>query len=99
MGSGPGQLQRGTSDRIRNRRVNERPGDEVAGEDIVKGFELSEGEYVVVEPDELDHISPGRSQTIDITATSCTRSSSSASTAPTTSPRAARSTPRCFRRG
>ncbi|MFD6172415.1 non-homologous end joining protein Ku [Streptomyces coeruleorubidus] len=61
------QLQRGTSDRIRNRRVNERTGDEVASEDIVKGFELSEGEYVVVEPDELDEIAPGRSQTIDIT--------------------------------
>ncbi|MDQ0577982.1 non-homologous end joining protein Ku [Streptomyces rishiriensis] len=61
------QLQRGTSDRIRNRRVNERTGDEVDGDDIVKGFELDEGEYVVVEPDELDEIAPGRSQTIDIT--------------------------------
>lgn len=61
------QLQRDTSDRIRNRRVNERTGDEVAGEDIVKGFETSDGENVVVEPDELDEIAPGRSQMIDIT--------------------------------
>lgn len=61
------QLQRGTSDRTRNRRVNERTGDEVSSEDIVKGFEVSEGEYVVVEPDKLDEIAPGRSQTIDIT--------------------------------
>jgi DNA end-binding protein Ku len=60
------QLQRGTSDRIRNRRVNERTGDEVDSDDIVKGFEVGEGEYVVVEPDELDEIAPGRSQTIDI---------------------------------
>lgn len=60
------QLQRGTSDRIRNRRVNERTGKEVAGEDIVKGFEVGEGEYVIVEPDELEQIAPGRSQTIDI---------------------------------
>ncbi|WP_333775546.1 non-homologous end joining protein Ku [Streptomyces sp. IBSBF 3136] len=60
------QLQRGTSDRIRNRRVNERTGDEVDTGDIVKGFPVGEGEYVVVEPDELDEIAPGRSQTIDI---------------------------------
>ncbi|MER7664047.1 Ku protein [Streptomyces sp. NPDC096193] len=60
------QLQRGTADRIRNKRVNERTGKEVAAEDIVKGYELTEGEYIVVEPDELDQIAPGRSQTIDI---------------------------------
>lgn len=61
------QLQRGTADRIRNRRVNERTGEEVAPEDIVKGYELAEGEYVVVEPGELDSIAPGRSRTVDIT--------------------------------
>ncbi|MEW2512914.1 Ku protein [Streptomyces sp. NPDC046870] len=61
------QLQRGTSDRVRNKRVNERTGDEVGTGDIVKGYELEEGQYVVVEPDELDEIAPGRSQTIDIT--------------------------------
>ncbi|MET9968400.1 Ku protein [Streptomyces sp. NPDC006356] len=60
------QLQRGTADRIRNRRVNERTGKEVASEDIVKGYEAADGEYVVVEPDELDEIAPGRSRTIDI---------------------------------
>ncbi|MFD6171134.1 non-homologous end joining protein Ku [Streptomyces coeruleorubidus] len=60
------QLQRDTSDRIRNRRVNERTGKEVDGEDIVKGFAVGEGEYVIVEPDELDQIAPGRSQTIEI---------------------------------
>ncbi|QTD96055.1 Ku protein [Streptomyces cyanogenus] len=61
------QLQRGTSDRVRNKRVNERTGDEVDTSDIVKGYELDEGQYVVVEPDELDDIAPGRSQTLDIT--------------------------------
>ncbi|WP_328564328.1 Ku protein [Streptomyces coelicoflavus] len=61
------QLQRGTSDRIRNRRVNERTGKEVDPGDIVKGYEASEGEYVVVEPEELDEIAPGRSRTLDIT--------------------------------
>ncbi|CAM5551525.1 Non-homologous end joining protein Ku OS=Streptomyces tendae OX=1932 GN=ku PE=3 SV=1 [Streptomyces tendae] len=61
------QLQRGTSDRIRNRRVNERTGKEVGPDDIVKGYEASEGEYVVVEPEELDEIAPGRSRTLEIT--------------------------------
>ncbi|WP_121745372.1 Ku protein [Streptomyces sp. E2N166] len=61
------QLQRGTSDRIRNRRVNERTGKEVGPGDIVKGYEVGEGEYVVVEPEELDEIAPGRSQTLEIT--------------------------------
>ncbi|MGW4544855.1 non-homologous end joining protein Ku [Streptomyces violaceorubidus] len=61
------QLQRGTSDRIRNRRVNERTGKEVGADDIVKGYEVSEGEYVVVEPEELDEIAPGRSRTLEIT--------------------------------
>ncbi|MEU0220192.1 Ku protein [Streptomyces sp. NPDC006265] len=61
------RLQRGTADRIRNRRVNERTGDEVNTGDIVKGYEVGEREYVIVEPEELDEIAPGRSQAIDIT--------------------------------
>ncbi|PYC75815.1 Ku protein [Streptomyces tateyamensis] len=60
------QLQRGTSDRVRNQRVNERTGEEVEYRDIVKGYELAEGEYVVVEPAELERISPGRSKSIEI---------------------------------
>ncbi len=60
------QLQRGTSDRIRYKRVNERTGKEVDYEDIVKGREVGDGEYVVVEPDELEAVSPGRSRTLDI---------------------------------
>ncbi|MFJ9080694.1 Ku protein [Streptomyces sp. NPDC102278] len=60
------QLQRGTSDRIRNRRVNERTGDEVELDDIVKGYDAS-GEYVLVEPNELDEIAPGRSRSLEIT--------------------------------
>ncbi|MER6473222.1 Ku protein [Streptomyces collinus] len=34
--------------------------------DFGKGLEAGEGEYVLVEPDELDEIAPGRSQSIDI---------------------------------
>ncbi|MFK0223883.1 Ku protein [Streptomyces vinaceus] len=59
------QLQRGTSDRIRNKRINERTGDEVGLDDIVKGYDTGD-EYVLVEPKELDEIAPGRSRSLDI---------------------------------
>ncbi|WP_317441066.1 Ku protein [Streptomyces collinus] len=60
------QLLRSASDRIRNRRVNKRTGDKTDADDIVKGFEVCEGEYVLAEPDELDEVAPGRSQSIEI---------------------------------
>ncbi|MFY1678776.1 Ku protein [Streptomyces sp. WMMC905] len=60
------QLQRGTSDRVRNRRVNERTGEEVPPEEIVKGYDMGD-EYVVVEREELDEIAPGRSRSLEIT--------------------------------
>lgn len=62
------QFERGTSDRIRYKRVNERTGKEVDYADIVKGYDLGDGEYVLVEQDELDEIAPGRSRSIDIEA-------------------------------
>jgi DNA end-binding protein Ku len=60
------QFQRGTSDRIRYQRVNERTGKEVDYADIVKGHDVGSGQFVIVEPDELAAIAPGRSRTIDI---------------------------------
>lgn len=62
------QFERGTSDRIRYKRVNERTGKEVDFADIVKGYDLGDGEYVLVEQNELDEIAPGRSRSIDIEA-------------------------------
>jgi DNA end-binding protein Ku len=61
------QFERGTADRIRYHRVNERTGKEVEYSDIVKGKEVGGGDYVLVEPDELADIAPGRSRSIDIT--------------------------------
>ena len=60
------QFEEGTSSRIRNRRVNEETGEEVAYDDIVKGAEVDEGKYVMLTPDELESVEPGRSRTIDI---------------------------------
>jgi DNA end-binding protein Ku len=62
------QFQRGTADRIRYQRVNERTGKEVDYADIVKGRDVGGGDYVIVEPKELDDIAPGRSRSIDITS-------------------------------
>ena len=60
------QLEAGTPDRIRYRRVNERTGEEVPRERISRAVDLGDGEYVVVEDDELDAISPERSKVIEI---------------------------------
>src|SRR4051812_18418296 len=60
------QFQKGTADRIRNRRVNERTGDEVDYDDIVKGADVGGGNYVMLDPDELDAVAPGRSRSLDI---------------------------------
>ncbi|MFC3994348.1 Ku protein [Nocardiopsis sediminis] len=63
------QFERGTSDRIRYRRVNERTGEEVAPADIIKGANVDDSdEYVVLEPQELESIAPGRSRTLEISA-------------------------------
>ena len=60
------QFQKGTSDRIRYKRVNERTGREVDFDKIVKGHDVGGGEYVIVEPDELDNIAPGKSRSLEI---------------------------------
>lgn len=62
------QFQRGTADRIRYQRVNERTGKEVDYADIVKGSDIGGGDFVIVEPEELDSIAPGQSRSIDITS-------------------------------
>jgi DNA end-binding protein Ku len=60
------QFQRGTSDRIRYQRINERTGEEVPYNEIVKGADVGDGEYVIVEAGELDSIAPGRSKNLEI---------------------------------
>lgn len=60
------QFEKGTSDRIRYRRVNESTGKEVDYDDIVEGWDAGGGQFVIVTPEELDSIAPGRSRTIEI---------------------------------
>ncbi len=60
------QLSGKTGARIAQKRVDPQTGDEVAYEDIVKGFELSPDRYVVIEPAELDTLQPKKTKTIEI---------------------------------
>jgi DNA end-binding protein Ku len=60
------QLHKGTSHRIRYKKVDEETGEEVPNADIVSGYDLGDGEYVVVSRDELRDIAPGKSETIEI---------------------------------
>jgi DNA end-binding protein Ku len=61
------QFEKGTDARVRNKRVNEKTGKEVAYDDIVKGYDLGDGRHVIVTPEELEEVEPGRSSTIEIT--------------------------------
>jgi len=60
------QFKEGTSHRIRNKRVDEETGKEVDFDDIVKGYETSSGKYVMLTPEELESVEPGRTRSIDI---------------------------------
>jgi DNA end-binding protein Ku len=60
------QFEKGTSDRVRYQRVNERTGKEVDYSDIVKGAEVDDGNYVMIDQEELDAIAPGRSRALDV---------------------------------
>ena len=61
------QLRKGTSHRVRYRKIDEVTGEELASEEIVRGFRVEEGRYVVVDDDELRGVAPGRSEEIEIT--------------------------------
>lgn len=60
------QLEAGTGARIRYRRVSEQTGEEVPPAQIVKGYEIEKGRYVLVEKPDLDALAPKASHTIEI---------------------------------
>lgn len=60
------QFEAGTSDRIHYAQTNERTGDEVPFDRIVKGYDLGGGESVLVTSEELGEVAPARSETIEI---------------------------------
>jgi len=60
------QLEEGSGSRIRYRKVSEATGEEVPNEKIVKGYEISPGQYVVVGGEEMDAFAPKATRMIEI---------------------------------
>jgi DNA end-binding protein Ku len=60
------QINKETGHRIRYQKVDAETGDEVASDDIVKGYEVGKGEYLEVETEELEAVAIESRRTIDI---------------------------------
>jgi DNA end-binding protein Ku len=60
------QLDRRDNTPIKEKRVNEETGEEVAWDDIVKGFEYDEGSFVVLDQDDFGNANVKATETIDI---------------------------------
>src|SRR5215207_2366300 len=60
------QLHDETGVRIQQKRVDPSTGEEVAYEDVVKGYELSPDHYVVITPEEMEGLDPEKTRSIDI---------------------------------
>src|SRR5438105_11477646 len=50
------QLNKNTGNRIKYRKVDAETGDEVDSGDIIKGYEVGKGEYIEVNPEDLETI-------------------------------------------
>ena len=60
------QLNKETGNRIKYRKVDAETGDEVESADIIKGFEVNKGEYIELDPDELEAVAIESKRTIEI---------------------------------
>jgi DNA end-binding protein Ku len=60
------QLDERNMARIRYRKVNAETGEEVGDDHIVKGYEISKGRYVIVDPDELEPFMPVATKSVDL---------------------------------
>ncbi len=60
------QINKKTGNRIRYRKVDAGTGDEVDSSDIIKGYEVGKGQYIEIEPEELEAIAIESKRTIDI---------------------------------
>src|SRR5437773_1523414 len=60
------ELRGSDGSRVRHKRVAEADGEEVPYEEIVKGYEISPEQYVVLTRDELEELDPKRTRAIEI---------------------------------
>src|SRR5215475_11679063 len=60
------QINKKTGNRIRYRKVDAETGDEVDSAEIIKGYEVGKGQYIEIEPEELEAIAIESKRTIEI---------------------------------
>jgi DNA end-binding protein Ku len=60
------QLHKQSGNRIRYKKVDADTGEEVENTDIIKGYEISKGEYIEIEPEELEAVEIESKRVIDI---------------------------------
>ncbi|MGH2962885.1 MAG: Ku protein, partial [Solirubrobacterales bacterium] len=60
------ELREKDGSRVKHKRVAEEDGEEVPYDDIVKGYEITPDQYVVITRDELDEIDPKKTRAIEI---------------------------------
>ena len=60
------QLNKETGHRIRYRKIDAETGDEVDQANIIKGYEVSKGEYIELDPEELEAVAIKSKHTIEI---------------------------------
>jgi DNA end-binding protein Ku len=60
------QLNKETGNRIRYRKVDAETGDDVDSSNIVKGYEVAKGEYIELEPEELEAVAIESKRVIEI---------------------------------
>jgi hypothetical protein len=60
------QINKKTGNRIRYRKVDAETGDGVGSSDIIKGYEVGKGQYIEIEPEELEAIAIESKRTIKI---------------------------------
>jgi DNA end-binding protein Ku len=60
------QLNKKTGHRIKYRKVDAESGDEVDSADIIKGYEVGKGDYIELDPEELEAVAIESKRTIDI---------------------------------
>ena len=60
------QLNKNTGHRIKYRKVDAESGDEVDSADIIKGYEVGKGDYIELDPEELEAVAIDSKRTIDI---------------------------------
>jgi DNA end-binding protein Ku len=59
-------LNKETGHRIRYRKVDAETGDEVSNDNIIKGYEVAKGEYIELNPDELEAVAIASKRTLEI---------------------------------